>query len=89
MKTSEYSHHRGDNVITGKKEIITPTALLTALYAEYDGLLDSFEPVQLQLKEKGACNETTRRELQRKIQGICGALADVHEKLDDFDFVIM
>jgi hypothetical protein len=76
-------------VITGKKEMVTPTALLTALYAEYDGLLDSFESVQLQLKAKGSSNETTRRELQLAAHSICEALADVHEKLDDFDFVIV
>jgi hypothetical protein len=76
-------------VIAGKKETVTPTALLTALYAEYDGLLDSFESVQLLLKAKGSDNETTRRKLQLTARSICEALADVHEKLDDFDFVII
>jgi hypothetical protein len=76
-------------VITGKKEMVTPTALLKALYAEYDGLLDSLESVQLQLKAKCSYNETTRRKLQLTAHSICEALADVHEKLDDFDFVIM
>ena len=76
-------------MITHRTEMITPTALLTALYAEYDGLLDSLESVQLQLQPQGRSNEMTRGELQRKAHDICEALADVHEKIADYDFVVM
>jgi hypothetical protein len=69
--------------------MVTPTALLTTLYAEYEGLLDSLESVQLQLKSKDISNEITRSELRNKVHDICEALADVHEKIADFDFVVM
>ena len=69
--------------------MVTPTAMLAALYAEYDGLLDSLELVQSQMKSKGRNNEATRDELQRKAHYICEALADVHEKIADYDFIAM
>ena len=72
-----------------RTEMVTPTAMLAALYAEYDGLLDSLELVQSQMKSKGRNNETTRGELQRKAHDICEALADVHEKIADYDFIAM
>ncbi len=76
-------------MIRDRPEMITPTALLTALYAEYDGLLDSLESVQLQLKSKDICDGMMRGELQRKVHDICEAVADVHEKIADFDFDVM
>jgi len=76
-------------VVTDSWEMVTPTALLTTLYAEYDGLLDSLESVQSQLKSKDISNEITRGELRNKVHDICEALADVHEKIADFDFVVM
>jgi hypothetical protein len=77
------------NAVTDSWEMVTPTALLTALYAEYDGLLDSLESVQLQLKSKDFSNERTRSQLRNEVHNICEALADVHEKIADFDFVVM
>jgi hypothetical protein len=74
------------NVVANRSKMVTPTALLTALYAEYDGLLDSLESVRSQLKSKGCKNEKT---LRRKAHEICEALADVHEKIADYDFVVM
>ena len=72
-----------------RTEMVTPTAMLAALYAEYDGLLDSLECVQSQMRSKGCSNGVMRVELRKKIHEICEALADVHEKIADYDFVIM
>jgi hypothetical protein len=77
------------NVVANRSKMVTPTALLTALYAEYDGLLDSLELVQSQMKSQGCSEERMHIELRRKAHEICEALADVHEKIADFDFVIM
>jgi hypothetical protein len=77
------------NVVANRSKMVTPTALLTALYAEYDGLLDSLESVRSQLKSKGCKNEMMHIELRRKAHEICEALADVHEKIADYDFVVM
>lgn len=76
-------------MVTDRSRKVTPTALLTALYAEYEGLLDSLESVRSQMKSKGCKNEMKHIELRRKAHEICEALADVHEKIADYDFVIM
>jgi hypothetical protein len=67
----------------------TPSAWLAALYAEYDGLLDTLESLQVQLKSQGRLNQMKRCELRRKVHSVCEKLADVHEQMADFDFVIM
>jgi hypothetical protein len=67
---------------------ITPTTQLTALYAEYDGLLDALEVVHRKLTIRRH-NPLTRYKLRMQRNDLCEALADVHEKLSDFDFVLM
>lgn len=64
--------------------MITPTAQVVALYAEYDGLLDTLEAVQLQLKSKRCRDQITHNKLQMQIHDICEALADIHDKIADF-----
>jgi hypothetical protein len=64
--------------------MITPTAQVVTLYAEYDGLLDTLETVQLQLKSKRYRDQITYNKLRMQIHDICEALADVHEKIADF-----
>ena len=64
--------------------MITPTKQVIALYAEYDGLLDTLEAVQLQLKSKYCCNQIMHNKLRMQIHDICEALADVSEKIADF-----
>ena len=64
--------------------MITPTAQVVALYAEYDGLLDTLEAAQLQLELKRCRNQITYNKLRMQIHDICEALADVHEKIADF-----
>lgn len=73
---------------TNLRGMVTPTTLLAALYAEYDGLLDTLESLQLQLKSQGRLNMMKRKELRRKLHAICEKLADVHEQMADFDFVV-
>jgi hypothetical protein len=68
---------------------MTPTAQLTTLYAEYDGLLDALEVLQRKLTSVQRYNPLTRCKLRRQRDDICEALADVHEKLADFDFMVM
>lgn len=68
---------------TDRSRMITPTALLIALYAEYDGLLNSRESVRSQMKSQDCSNEVIRVELRRKAHEIYEALADVHEKIAD------
>jgi hypothetical protein len=67
---------------------ITPTTQLTALYAEYDSLLDALEVLQRKLTISRH-NPLTRYKLRRQRNDLCEALADVHEKMADFDFVLM
>jgi hypothetical protein len=67
---------------------VTPTTQLTALWAEYDGLLDALEIVHRKLAISRH-NPLTRYKLRRQRNDLCEALADVHEKLSDFDFVLM
>ena len=64
--------------------MITPTAQVVALYAEYDGLLDTLEAAQLQLELKRCRNQIAYNKLRMQIHDICEALADVHEKIADF-----
>ena len=64
--------------------MITPTAQVVALYAEYDGLLDTLETIQLQLKSRRCRDQITHSKLRIQIHDICEALADVHEKIADF-----
>ena len=64
--------------------MITPTAQVVTLYAEYDDLLDTLEAVQLQLKSKRYRDQITHYKLRMQIHDICEALADVHEKIADF-----
>jgi len=68
---------------------MTPTAMLTALYAEYDELLDALDAVQRELHATGCLHACARKKLQQQKHELCEALADVHEKLADFDFVVM
>ncbi|MGZ4926496.1 MAG: hypothetical protein ACXV4B_08610 [Halobacteriota archaeon] len=72
---------------TNMRGTATPSALLAALYAEYDGLLDTLESLQLQFKSQGRLNMMKRNELRRKLHAICEKLADVHEQMAIFDFV--
>jgi len=67
-----------------KQLMMTPTAQVVALYAEYDGLLDTLKAVQLQLKSKRCNNQITLSKLRIQIRGIYDALADVHEKIANF-----
>jgi hypothetical protein len=64
--------------------MITPTAQVVALYAEYDGLLDMLDAVKLQLKSKRRRDQITHNKLRMQMHDICEALADVHEKIADF-----
>ena len=67
---------------------VTPTTQLTALWAEYDGLLDALEIVHRKLTISRH-TPLTRYKLRRQRNDLCEALTDVHEKLSDFDFVLM
>jgi|GEM_PF-3282503 len=64
--------------------MITPTAQIVELYAEYDDLLDALESVQLQLQSESCRNQITHTKLRMHMHGICEALAAVHEKIADF-----
>jgi hypothetical protein len=68
---------------------VTPSAQLIALYAEYDDLLDTLDILQSKLNAQSRYNIFKRNELRRKVHVICEKLADVHEKIADYDFVIM
>ena len=68
---------------------MTPTTQLTAMYAEYDGLLDALEVLHRKLTPISRHNPLTRYKLRRQKNDLCEALADVHEKIADFDFVLM
>ena len=68
---------------------MTPTTQLKALYAEYDGLLDALEVLHRKLTPISRHNPLTRYKLRRQKNDLCEALADVHEKIADFDFVLM
>jgi hypothetical protein len=69
--------------------MVTPTSLLATLYAEYDGLLEELEAVQRELQAKRGWHLLASRTLRRQRYDLCEALADVHEKIADFDFVVM
>jgi hypothetical protein len=69
--------------------LVTPTAQLTTLYAEYDCLLDALEVLQRKLTSIRRYNPLTRCKLRRQRDDLCEALADVHEKIADYDFVVM
>jgi hypothetical protein len=71
------------------QEMATPAAMLAALYAEYDGLLDELEAVQRKLRAKRRFRALARRKLRQQRHDLCEALADVHEKIAEFDFVVM
>ena len=71
------------------RKMITPTALLVSLYAEYDGLLEELEMVQRELHAKRGWHLLVSRTLRRQRYDLCEALADVHEKIADFDCVVM
>jgi len=68
---------------------MTPTTQLTTLYAEYDGLLDALEVLQRKLTSIRRYNPLIRCKLRTQRDDLCEALADVHEKIADFDFVLM
>jgi hypothetical protein len=68
---------------------VLPSAQLWELYAEYDDLLDTLEILESQLKLQSRFNIVKRKELRRKVHAIFEKLADVHEKIADYDFVIM
>jgi hypothetical protein len=69
---------------TAKRFMITPTAQIVELYAEYDDLLEALEAVQLQLQSESCRNQITHIKLRVQMHGICEALADVHERISDF-----
>ena len=71
-----------DTHMTGS--VMTPTAQVVALYAEYDSLLDALEAVQLQLRAKRCRDRGLYNALRVQVREICEALADVHEKIADF-----
>jgi hypothetical protein len=71
------------------QEMTTPASWLAALYSEYDGLFDSLEVVQRKLRSTRRCHALARKKLRKQRDDLCEALADVHEKLADFDFVVM
>jgi hypothetical protein len=71
------------------QETATPTSLLAALYAEYDGLLDALDAVQQKLRSKQRFCALARGKLRRQRHHLCEALADVHEKIAEYDFVVM
>jgi hypothetical protein len=77
------------SVNTKAQVTATPTALLAASYAEYDGLLDALEAVQQKLRSKRRFRALARRKLRRQRHDLCEALADVHEKIAEYDFVVM
>jgi hypothetical protein len=59
------------------------------VYAEYNGLLDALEVVQRKLGSASRLNQLTRYKLRRERNDLCEAVSDVHEKIADFDFVLM
>jgi hypothetical protein len=67
---------------------ITPTTRLTALCAEYDDLLDALEVLHRKLTSVSRLKPLTRYKLRTQRNDLCEALADVHEKIADFDFVL-
>ena len=66
---------------------VTPSAQLRELYCEYDDLLDSLDILESQLKSQSRYHIIKRKELRTKVHYIFERLADVHEKIADFDFV--
>jgi hypothetical protein len=64
--------------------VLTPTAQVVALYAEYDSLLDALEAVHLQLRAQRYRDRRVRNALRVQERDICEALADVHEKIAEF-----
>jgi len=67
----------------------TPTAQLGELYTEYDDLLDTLDMLNSQFKPQNRFHIMKRNELKRQVQVIFEKLADVHEKIADYAFVIM
>jgi hypothetical protein len=67
---------------------ITPTTRLIALYAKYDDLLDALEVLHQKLTSVSRLKPLTRYKLRTQRNDLCEALADVHEKIADFDFVL-
>jgi hypothetical protein len=76
-------------VVTDVRKMLTPTSMLATLYSEYDGLLEELETVQRELKAKRGWHLLASRTLRRQRYDLCEALADVHEKIADYDLVIM
>ncbi len=76
-------------MVTDARKMVTPAALLATLYSEYDGLLEELEAVQRELQAKRDWHLLASRTLRRQRYDLCEALADVHEKIADFDFVVM
>jgi hypothetical protein len=68
---------------------VTPSTQLIALYAEYDDLLDTFDILESKLNALSRYNIFKRNELRRKVHAICEKLADVHEKIADYDFILL
>jgi hypothetical protein len=64
--------------------LITPTAQIVALYAEYDRLLDALEAVQSQLQSMHCRDQRVHNTLRTRAHDICEALADAHEKIAEF-----
>ena len=89
---NHYAEAEGDihmPIITRKREMMTPTERLAALYAEYDGLLTALEAVQQALQSYRRYHICVRRKLCKERYALRDALADVHEELADYDFVAM
>ncbi len=68
---------------------VTPSAQLIALYAEYDDLLDTLDALESELNAQSRYNIRKRNELRRNMRATFEKLADVHEELADYDFVIL
>ena len=77
------------NHISALPGAMTPTTQLAMLYAQYDSLLDELELVEKKLRSTSHLSALTRQKLRRQRNHLCEAVADVHEKVADFDFVLL
>ena len=67
-----------------ERYVTTPAERFTGLYAGYEGLLDTLDAVERKLHDHTrACTK-----LRRRRNTLREALADVHEKIADYDVVV-
>jgi|GEM_PF-5430711 len=67
-----------------ERYVTTPAERFTGLYAGYEGLLDTLDAVERRLHD----HVRARTKLRRERYTLREALADVHEKIADYDVVV-